>query len=181
MFAHSPGREPRWRIKRSSSFRLRWLTATLAALAAAVLVSAAAIPAASAGIIVPDPGGYAGPADVTPVATGVRVITVGGMAGWLIALIAVGAAVASATAGIYLDRALAAERAGSAITIWNSCLARARYCPGSRPAQRPGVEPADCAAKTRDTDLASAAAACGTPDVVDFGCDSRDNRCSPRT
>jgi hypothetical protein len=165
MFAYSPGGEPRRRIKRSSGFRLGRLTATAAALAAAVLVSATVIPAASAGIIVPDPGGYAGPAGVTPVATGVRVIAVGGMAGWLIALIAVGAAVASATAAVYLDRALAANRASLAITPWSSCLTGTRY----RPAQRPGLDPAYCAAKTHDTGLPSASAS-GAPDVLDFGC-----------
>ena len=40
----------------------------------------------------------------------------GGMAGWQITLIALGAALVAATAAVFLDRALAARRAASATT-----------------------------------------------------------------
>ena len=81
---------------------------------AALLAPAAAVPAASAAIIpVPGPDGAYGPA---PATTGgpVRVITVGGMAGWQITLIAVAAALLAATAAVFLDRARAGRRAASA-------------------------------------------------------------------
>ena len=42
--------------------------------------------------------------------TGVRVVTAGGMAGWQITLIAVGAALAAAVIAVMLDRARAAHR-----------------------------------------------------------------------
>jgi hypothetical protein len=44
------------------------------------------------------------------------VVTVGGMAGWQIALIALGAALVAATVAILLDRARAARRAASGAT-----------------------------------------------------------------
>ena len=71
--------------------------------------------AASASIPIPN-GGPAVPAPA------VRVVTVGGMAGWQIALIAVGAALAAAVAAVVLDRARAARKtaSGTAVTrpVW---------------------------------------------------------------
>jgi hypothetical protein len=46
----------------------------------------------------------------------VRVVTAGGMAGWQITLIALGAALAAAVVAVLLDRTLAARRAISATT-----------------------------------------------------------------
>jgi len=166
MLAHPPGREPRQRIARSGGARLGRLAPVLAALAGAVLASAAVNPAAWAGIVVPGPGAPYGPAGVTPAPqTGVRVITASGMAGWQIALIAAGAAVVAATAAVRMDRALTARRAGLVIAAWRSGLARAAH----HPAVPPGADPADRAARTRDTTLPPAAPASGTPDIVEFG------------
>jgi len=78
-----------------------------------VLAWAAAVPAASAAVIpVPGPGAGYGPA---PAAAGgtVQVITAGGMPGWQITLIALAAALAAATAAIFLDRARASRRTTS--------------------------------------------------------------------
>jgi hypothetical protein len=79
-----------------------------------LLALAGVVPAASA-IIRPDPGG--GNTPLTPGrAVSVRVVTAGGMAGWQIALNALGAAVVAAVAAVTLDRALAARRAAPAPT-----------------------------------------------------------------
>lgn len=84
---------------------IRRLLAALATLASALLAFTAAAPAALA-IRVPPPGGSrfhpARPATVTVVA--------GGMPGWQIALIAVGAALLAATVALVVDRARAARR-----------------------------------------------------------------------
>jgi len=45
------------------------------------------------------------------------VITTGGMAGWQITLIALGAALVAATATVLLDRVRAAHRAASAVGV----------------------------------------------------------------
>ena len=61
-------------------------------------------------IPVPGPGGdYRG----DPAAPTVRVITTGGMAGWQITLIALGAALVAATAAVLLDRVRASRQAAS--------------------------------------------------------------------
>jgi len=65
------------------------------------------VPAASASIPIP-PGGPAVPAPA------VHVVTAGGMAGWQITLIALGAALVAAIAAIVLDRGRTARRAASA-------------------------------------------------------------------
>jgi hypothetical protein len=57
------------------------------------------------------PGGPAVPAPA------VRVITAGGIAGWQITLIAVGAGLAAATAAIMADRARAARKAALATAV----------------------------------------------------------------
>ena len=84
---------------------IRRLVCILAALAAAVLASTATIPAAFA-IEVPPPGGPYGHAVTTGAA--------GGMAGWQITLIAVGAALTAATLAVAVDRTIMARRRGVA-------------------------------------------------------------------
>jgi hypothetical protein len=112
MFARVPGERPhRRRAVRTPGGRLRRLAAVLAVTTGGLLAPAAA---ASAAIIpVPGPDGAYGP---VPATTGgpVRVITVGGMPGWQITLIAVAAALLAATAAVFLDRARAGRRAASA-------------------------------------------------------------------
>ena len=97
--------------------RIRRLASVLAGLAGVLLASAAAVPAAFAGTNpIPDPPGYIGDpyigtAPVVPVpATAVRMISTGGMPGWQITLIAIGAALLAATVAVILARALAARR-----------------------------------------------------------------------
>ncbi len=96
--------------------RLRRLAGVLAAVTCGLLASAAIVPAAFARVV-PDPGGQygTGPAVPVPAAT-VRVVTAGGMAGWQITLIALGAALFAAAAAVLFDRALSARRAASATT-----------------------------------------------------------------
>jgi len=84
---------------------IRRALAVLAGLTAAVLALGAA-PAFAR--LEPDPGaGYVASASV-PVQ--VRTIVVGGMPGWQIALIAVGAALLAAALAVLADRVLAARR-----------------------------------------------------------------------
>jgi hypothetical protein len=100
---------------RNAGARLRRFAATLAALISGLMALAATAPAALA-MPVP-PGGQSGSADVTPVPpTIVRVVATGGMAGWQITLIALGAALLAAAAAVLLYRALAGRRAASAAT-----------------------------------------------------------------
>src|SRR5271170_7360259 len=79
--------------------RLRRLAAALAAVTCAVLASAVIVPAASARLLIPNDGGPAVPAPA------VRVVAVGGMAGWQITVIAAGAVLIAALAAVVLDRA----------------------------------------------------------------------------
>jgi hypothetical protein len=120
MYAHLPrrGTHPRTAARRAGA-RLRRLAGVLAGVLAAVtcglLASAAIVPAAFAKL----PPGVevvrtAHPAQIP--ATTVRVITAGGMAGWQITLIALGAALVAAAAAVLFDRALAARRAAPATT-----------------------------------------------------------------
>jgi hypothetical protein len=84
---------------------IRRFAAVLAGLAAAVL---GATPAFAT--LEPDPGaGYEAPASV-PAQVQVRTIVAGGMPGWQIALIAVGAALLAAALAVLADHALAARR-----------------------------------------------------------------------
>jgi hypothetical protein len=88
--------------------RIRRATAVLFGLALAVLGLAAAAPAAFARVV---PAGQSGgiPASAAvPVAT--RVVEVGGMPGWQIALIAAGTALIAAALAVLADRARAARR-----------------------------------------------------------------------
>jgi len=103
--------------------RIYHLISILAAGACALLAFAAAAPAAFAGTNpIPDPAGYVGDPYIgtSPVApdsaTTVHVVNSGGMAGWQIALIAIGAALLAATVAVVLDRARATRRAASATT-----------------------------------------------------------------
>jgi hypothetical protein len=96
---------------------IRRLAGVLAGLAG-VLLAFGATPA-FASIPHPGPGGpvgyaqetYIGTAPVAPVpATTVHVINTGGMPGWQITLIAIGAALLAATVAVLLDRARATRR-----------------------------------------------------------------------
>jgi hypothetical protein len=96
---------------RNASARLSRLAAALVAVIAGLLASAAAVPAAFAN---PVPVGDGGTVPVTPVPAAVHMPGTGGMAGWQIILIALGAALLAAAATLLLDRAWAAHRAASA-------------------------------------------------------------------
>src|SRR5580704_1308488 len=88
--------------------RMRRIAGALTGLAGACLVLAVAAPAAFA-MTVP-PFGVSG-AVTTPAPPPVQVhtVVVGGMAGWQIALIAVGAALVAATIAVLLERARTAR------------------------------------------------------------------------
>ncbi|HEY1003805.1 MAG TPA: hypothetical protein VGD83_29600, partial [Streptosporangiaceae bacterium] len=94
---------------RNATARLRRSVAVLAALIVGLLASAATVPAAFA--MIPDSGGDAGVAPVQ--APAVRVVVTGGMAGWQITLIALGAALLAAAAAVLLYRALAVRKAAA--------------------------------------------------------------------
>jgi hypothetical protein len=90
--------------------RLRRFAAVLAAVTSGLLASVAIVPAAFARME-PDPGaGYVSTRVARVPATTVRVVTAGGMPGWQITVIALGAALLAATAAVLLYRALAARR-----------------------------------------------------------------------
>ena len=111
MSASRPRRGPHpHTAARQAAARLRRLAAALAALTCALLASAAIIPAAWAVNVIPPGGGDA----VMPVQ---GVATQGGMAGWQITLIAVGAALVAAIAAVMLDRARASRKAASATAV----------------------------------------------------------------
>jgi hypothetical protein len=112
MFAYLSRRGTRPR----TTARLRRVTAALAAVTSGLLAWAAAVPAASAAILIPDPGagGAYAPVPATPPAAPVQVIAAGGMPGWQITLIALAAALAAATAAVFLDRTRASRRSASA-------------------------------------------------------------------
>jgi hypothetical protein len=109
MSAHLPHREPGPRAAAAhAAARLRRLAAALAAVTCTLLASAAVMPAAWAVNEIPPGGPTQAPAD--------GAVTAGGMPGWQVTLIALGAAVVAATAAVLLDRARAARRGASAIT-----------------------------------------------------------------
>jgi hypothetical protein len=87
--------------------RIRHLTYALAGLAAIILGLGAA-PAFATRVPPPGTGGYppTGPQHVTPA----QVVVTGGMPGWQIILIAVGAALLTATLAVIADRARTAHR-----------------------------------------------------------------------
>ena len=92
--------------------RLGRVATVLAAVISGLLASVAAGTAAFANSI---PIGDGGAVPIVPPATG-RVITSGGMAGWQIALIAVGAALVAAAAAVLVDRKVADRRGVTATT-----------------------------------------------------------------
>jgi hypothetical protein len=115
MFTHLPDHGPHPRTAAwQGAARLRRLAAVLAAVTCGLLASAAIVPAAFA-YGIPQPGGPGGLTPATP-APATTVVTTGGMAGWQITLIALGAALVAAIAAVLLDRALAVRRAASATT-----------------------------------------------------------------
>jgi hypothetical protein len=85
---------------------VRPLTA-LAGLAGVLLGFASAAPAALARPFPPRPPGWD---KHPPSGAGIHVVVVGGMPGWQIALIAIGAALLAATAAVLADRAWAIRR-----------------------------------------------------------------------
>jgi hypothetical protein len=91
---------------------IRRLATVLAGLAASVLLATPAFAR-----LEPDPGaGYVAPASV-PAQVQVRTIVAGGMPGWQIALIAIGAALVAAAAAVLLDRARDRRRRLAATTV----------------------------------------------------------------
>lgn len=95
---------------RKAGGRLSRLAAVLAAVTSGLLATFAIVPAAFA-MYEPDQGGQYAPTRVARIpATTVRVVTAGGMPGWQITLIALGAALLAATAAVLLYRALATRR-----------------------------------------------------------------------
>ena len=87
--------------------RIRRIAGALAGLACACLVLAVAAPGAFA-MTVP-PFGVSGAVTTPAPPVQVHTVVVGGMAGWQIALIAVGAALVAATIAVLLDRARTAR------------------------------------------------------------------------
>jgi hypothetical protein len=109
MLAHLSrhGSDPRTAARQAGA-RLRRAAAVLAAVTCGLLGWAAAVPAAFATPTPwPPPGGQDGPVPVP--ATIVRVVTIGGMAGWQITLIAAGAALAAAATVMLIYRARASR------------------------------------------------------------------------
>ena len=93
---------------RLAAARLRRLAAAaLAAVTSTLLASAAIIPAAWAVNEIPPGGSGTAPAPLVAVISG-------GMAGWQITLIALGAALAAAAAAVLLDRKLTGRRHAAA-------------------------------------------------------------------
>ena len=88
--------------------RIRRIAGILAGLACAWLGLAVAAPAAFAMPL--PPGGSGGDVTTPPPPLQVHTVVVGGMTGWQIALIAIGAALLAATIAVLLDRARTARR-----------------------------------------------------------------------
>jgi hypothetical protein len=113
MFTTSARQGTRPRIAaRHAGPRIRRFAAVLTALACGLLAPVAIVPAAFA---MSTPMGDGGPSGVAPVpATAIHVITKGGMAGWQITSIALGAALLGAAVTVLLYRALAVRRSPAA-------------------------------------------------------------------
>ena len=109
MYAH-PHRQPVQApaAARNAAVRLRQIAGVLVAATCGLLASAAIVPAAFAMVV---PGGGRADAGVPPGPPIRVVIHAGGMAGWQITLIALGAALLAAAAALLVDRALHARRA----------------------------------------------------------------------
>jgi hypothetical protein len=117
MHAHSPRQGTRAPVAaRQRDPRRCRLAGVLAAVACGLLASAAIGPAAALAVTKPAQTGGSGTAGVPPASQStVHVITAGGMAGWQIALIALGAALLAAAATLLLTRVIA-RRAAPATT-----------------------------------------------------------------
>ena len=103
-----------WMATGMAGTRLSRLATVLATAISGLLASAVAATAAFAN---PIPIGDGDTSPITPVSRAtVRVISAGGMAGWQIALIAVGAALAAAATAVLADRKLAGRRGVTATT-----------------------------------------------------------------
>ena len=90
-----------------NTIRIRHLAGLLAASAAALLVLAAASPAMAATARVP----HYGPSVPSPqVPAQIHTVVPGGMPGWQITLIAIGAALAGAALAMLLDRVVTSRR-----------------------------------------------------------------------
>ena len=114
MIALRSHQRPRpWMTTRKAGARLGRLATVLAAAISGLLASAAA---ATAAFAQPMPIGDGGTNPVARVPATVRVITTGGMAGWQITLIALGAALTATAAALLLDRKLAVRRGATATT-----------------------------------------------------------------
>jgi hypothetical protein len=85
------------------------LACLLAALAGAVLAPTAAVPAAFA-LPIPPSGGTGGLTTQAQPSVQVHTVVVGGMPGWQITVIAVGAAILAAALAVILDRARVGRR-----------------------------------------------------------------------
>lgn len=88
--------------------RIRRSVAVLAGLAGTLLALVDAAPAALASLPPPDPTGPS----VVPVSPVAHVVVAGGMPGWQITLIAIGAALFTAAVAVLLDRARGGAAAG---------------------------------------------------------------------
>jgi hypothetical protein len=110
MSAHRPRRGPQPRTAAGpAAARLRRIAAALAAVTCTLLASAAIMPAAWAAVTyIPNDSPDQAPAGA--------VVPAGGMSGWQITLIALGAALVAAAAAVLLDRARAARRTASVTT-----------------------------------------------------------------
>jgi hypothetical protein len=106
-------RSRHWLATGQAGARLGRLATVLAAVISGLLASAAAATAAFAN---PVPVGDGGILPTAPAPAAVQVISTGGMAGWQVALIAAGAALAAASAAVFLDRKLAGRRRATATT-----------------------------------------------------------------
>jgi hypothetical protein len=114
MFTRIPRRGSHLRAAaRQAAARPRRVAVALAAVTCALLASAV-VPAASAAPLTPAPPDSALLAPVP--APAAPVVTVGGMPGWQITLIALAAALVTAIAAVFLDRMLAARRSASSTT-----------------------------------------------------------------
>jgi hypothetical protein len=129
-------------VARRAGPRSRRLAAATVTLTWALLASAVIVPAAWAENVIP-PGGE------TPPSTPVHVIS-GGMTGWQITLIALGAALVAAALAVRLDHARAARRHAQ------------RRAPNRRP-QGPGTVSGSGQDPDSDSDSA------GVKDLIDFG------------
>jgi hypothetical protein len=106
-------RSRHWMATRQASPRLGRLAMILAAVISGLLAPAAA----TAAFANPNPVGDGDTIPIMPVPPAtVRVISTGGMAGWQIALIAIGTALVAAAAAVLLDRKLASRRGATATT-----------------------------------------------------------------